>query len=111
MTDSDTACHTPDPSGWRERIIRAPFHRTIIDRMEAGGRFELVGLPGSLGPVLISSAVRDTSGGLLAIFPEPEEAVAAALDFTSILGPDHVDLLAPWPFFSYEELSVRFYHV
>ncbi len=105
MTDGDTACHTPDPSGWRERIIQAPFYRTIIDRMAAGGRFELVGLPGSLGPVLISSAVRDTSGGLLAIFPEPEEAVAAALDFTSILGPDHVDLLAPWPFSSYEELS------
>ncbi len=105
MTDEDTACHSPDSSGWQERIIRAPFYRTIIDRMASGGRFELVGLPGSLGPVLISLAVRDISGGLLAIFPEPEEAVAAALDFTSILGPDNVDCLDPWPFSPYEELS------
>ncbi|MFC1628362.1 CarD family transcriptional regulator, partial [Gemmatimonadota bacterium] len=105
MTDEDTACHSPESSGWRERIIRAPFYQTLIDQMEAGGRFELVGLPGSLGPALISLAVRDTSSGLLALFPEPEEAVAAALDFTSILGPDNVDLLDPWPFSPYEELS------
>ncbi|MFC1559041.1 transcription-repair coupling factor [Gemmatimonadota bacterium] len=105
MTDEDTTCHSSGSSGWRERIIRAPFYRTIIDRLAAGGRFELVGLPGSLGTALISLAVRDTSIGLLAIFPEPEEAVAAALDFTSILGQNDVDLLDPWPFHPYEELS------
>ncbi|MFC1545228.1 transcription-repair coupling factor [Gemmatimonadota bacterium] len=105
MTDEDTPFHTPEPSGWREQIIRAPFYQQVIDRMAAGGRFELAGLPGSLGPALISLAARDTSSGLLAIFPEQEEAVAAALDFISILGPEYVDLLDPWPFSPYEELS------
>ncbi len=105
MTDEDIAGHSPAPSGWRESIARTRIFQDVIERFTSPERFELIGLPGSLGPVLISTAEHDTSTGLLAIYPEPEEAVAASLDFSSTVGPDRIDLLAPWPFSPYEELS------
>jgi len=105
MTDEDINDHSPTPSGWRESITRTGLFQDIMERFTSTERFELIGLPGSLGPVLIASAEQVTSTGLLALYPEPEEAVAAALDFSSITGPDQVDLLAPWPFAPYEELS------
>ncbi len=106
MTSIERAPCAPLLEEWREAVAGTSIFQTVSDRIRRGENIELPTLPGSLPIVLLAVVVSELPGmGLLAVLPEPEEAEAAALDFTALLGEGTVRLLPPWPFAAYEELS------
>ena len=91
---------------WRDPVASTSTFRDVAEILREGGRAALPDLPGSLGPVLLSSLLAGGEiPGLLCIVPDAEDAEDLAQDFSALLGGTTVSLLRAWPFEAYEELS------
>ncbi len=105
MTPAPPDSRAPLLPEWREALLSTPLAAGLRDRFERGERVILPALPGSLGIVLMAVLADRLSRPMLAVFPGAEEAEAAALDFSELLGAETVALLPPVPFAPYEEFT------
>jgi len=105
MTGRRAETHPPLLGPWSEAVLRTKLARDLLARLREGSQATLPALPGSLGTVLLASAADRLERPLLAVFPESDEAAAAALDFATLLGEERVAFLPPIPAAAYEEFT------
>jgi len=106
MTNAEGRTAIPLLGEWRDPIAATSLLTDLRTALGTGDRVELPGLPGSLGCVLLATAVAEAAlPGVLVVLPDPDEAVEVAQDLEMLLGSGEVNLLPPWPFRHYDELS------